>query len=212
MDFNAFLQLAAKIHNIELPAERAHLEMAPPERRDIMRNLDLSKINARKAAVLMLIYPKDSAATMALIKRNSYKGVHSSQIAFPGGKEEPDDSSLEYTALRETEEEIGVPLRNVTVVRAFSEVYIPPSNFMVAPFLGYIDTTPHFIPDPREVSGMVELPLSALLDEQNMIIENMATSYSEAVNVPAFRVANHAVWGATAMMLNELKEVLKATL
>ncbi len=212
MDFKTFLQLVPKIRNLELPAEEAHLKMAPPERREIVRNLDLSAIDPRKASVLMLVYPNNDVATLALILRNSYKGVHSSQVAFPGGKRELDDLDDEFTALRETEEEIGVAITSVTVVCPFSRVYIPPSNFMVSPFLAFDETTPVFIPDPREVSAIVEMPLSELLNEQNSITQNMSTSYSNAIDVPAFAIQKHAVWGATAMMLSELKEVLKEAL
>ena len=143
-------------------------------------------------------------------ERFSYKGVHSSQIAFTGGKVEPDDGSKLYTALRETEEEIGVGREMVKVVGPFSELYIPPSNFCVAPFLGYCDQTPLFVPDPREVASIVELPLSVLLDERFTQLRRMPTSYSAAIDVPVFNVAGRDVWGATAMMLSELKEVLNA--
>jgi 8-oxo-dGTP pyrophosphatase MutT (NUDIX family) len=210
MDFNRFLQDIPKIGKVPLPGESAHLKMAPPERKEIIRNLDLSKVNPRKAAIMMLVYPIDEIAHLALIQRNSYKGVHSSQIAFPGGKVETYDKSDLHASLRETEEEIGIPKSKITIVRAFSEVYIPPSNFFVAPFLGYCTETPIFIPDPREVSSMVEMQLGHLLDEDAVVLMNMSTSYSTSIDVPSFKVGEHVIWGATAMMLSELKEVLKA--
>ncbi len=212
MEFIHFLEIIPKIVKVELPGEDAHAKMSPPERREKMKSIDFSNINPRRAAVLMLIYPKNGAAQIALIQRNSYKGVHSSQIAFPGGKIETFDASPLDTALRETQEEIGVARETVTIVCPFSEVYIPPSNFCVWPFLGYCTETPDFIPDPREVAAMVEFPVGDFLDERNVIVEKMATSYSESIDVPAFKVGPHKVWGATAMMLSELKEVLKAVL
>ena len=210
MEFNEFLGAVPKITNLPLPGEDAHSKMAPPERKALMEQLDVALIEARAAAVLMLVYPKDGGAHLALIKRNSYKGVHSSQIAFPGGKVEVYDESLLATALRETEEEIGVPRNDVTFVCAFTDVYIPPSNFRVFPFLGYCLHTPTFVPDPREVAGIVEYPLAWLLDDNRMMLNRMATSYSEMIAVPTFVVGETMIWGATAMMLSELKEVLKA--
>jgi 8-oxo-dGTP pyrophosphatase MutT (NUDIX family) len=186
--------------------------MSPPERRMMTDRIDPAQYNPRRAAVLMLVYPDDQQATLALIRRNSYKGVHASQIAFPGGKIEHFDSSPLETALRETDEEIGVLRTSVSVVQPFSEVYIPPSNFCVSPFLGYCPETPVFLPDAREVAGMVALPLWQLLDDRIVESRRMSTSYSTSVEVPAFMVGGNEVWGATAMMLSELKEVLKAAL
>ena len=210
MQFAHFLQIVPKITQVALPGEAAHARMSPPERLEKMKAIDFSTLNPKRAAVLMLIYPHKEEAMLTLIERNSYKGVHSSQIAFPGGKIESFDDSPLHTALRETEEEIGVRRESINVVSAFSEVYIPPSNFKVSPFLGYLPEKPIFIPDPREVAAMVEMPLAILLDDQFTELRRMATSYSESIQVPVFNVGQHAVWGATAMMLSELKEVLKA--
>jgi len=212
MDFNDFLNAVPKITNLTLPGENAHFKMAPPERKEAMKNraLDLSEV--RMAAIMMLIYPKNNQSHLALIKRANYKGVHASQIAFPGGKLEYDDDSLLTAALRETEEEIGISRNEVTVVCPFTDIYIPPSNFRVYPFLGYCQHTPAFDPDMREVEAMVEYPISALLDDHFMLNINMATSYSELATVPAFKRDENVIWGATAMMLSELKDVLKTVL
>lgn len=211
MEFQHFLQIVPKIPKVTLPGESAHAKMSPPERIAKVREIDFSVVNPRRAAVLMLVYPKDAQAVLTLIERNAYKGVHSSQIAFPGGKIESFDSSPLFTALRETEEEVGVPRETINIVCPFSELYIPPSNFKVSPFLGYCNQTPLFIADPREVASIVELPLSVLLDDRFTEIRTMATAYSQSIEVPVINVGRHAVWGATAMMLSELKEVLKQT-
>ena len=212
MDFDAFLKFVPKIKQEILPAEIAHEKMAPLERMEIMKNLDLEAANPRNAAVMMLFYPKNKQAHLVLIVRNSYPGVHSSQIAFPGGKSELYDDSLEQTALRETFEEVGIPVEKITVVRAFSKVYIPPSNFMVFPFLGYSTEELNFIPDPAEVAGIIELSLEDFLNDKNVIVKRMATSYTEDIDVPSFKVGGHIVWGATAMLMSELKDVLKRVL
>jgi 8-oxo-dGTP pyrophosphatase MutT (NUDIX family) len=209
MQFDDFLKYTPKILNVELPATNAHAKMVPSFRQELIDKTDFTKISPKKAAVMMLFYPKNSQTHLALILRTSYNGVHSSQIAFPGGKVEDEDASLEQTALRETYEEIGIHPVNVNVIRAFTEVYIPPSNFMVFPFLGYSTTELQFELQTDEVAGIVELPLKEFMDDTILAINTMNTSYAGNIEVPGFNVNGHFVWGATAMMLSELKETLK---
>ena len=212
MRFDEFLKYAPKVLNVELPAMNAHKKMVPPNREELLRNTDFTKITPKKAAVMMLFYPKNSQPHLALILRTSYNGVHSSQIAFPGGKVEPKDFDLSQTAIRETHEEIGVHPKNISVVRAFTEVYIPPSNYMVYPFLGFCKKELEFQLQEDEVAGIVELPLKEFLDDRIVVTNIMKTSYAGSIDVPGFQVNEHFIWGATAMMLSELKETLKMVL
>lgn len=208
MEFKDFLKHIPNITKVSLPAEEAHVKMMPKNRREELRNIDIKNCNPKNAAVMMLFYPKHNETTIVLIIRASHTGVHSSQIAFPGGKEEPEDNSLVRTALRETEEEIGVQTKNIEVIRKFTEVYIPPSNFLVTPFLGITDKQPNFILQEEEVAGIVEIPLNLLFNNNILVNRKLKTSYASEIDVPAFLVNNHIVWGATAMMINELKETL----
>lgn len=212
MHFDEFLKQAPKILNVELPATLAHAKMVPPNREELIRNTDFSKISPKKAAVMMLFYPKNFQTHLALILRTSYNGVHSSQIAFPGGKVELEDFDLKHTALRETHEEIGIHPNSINVIRAFTEVYIPPSNFMVYPFLGYSQDELEFILQEDEVAGIVEFPLIDFLDDKILTTTTMNTSYAGSIDVPGFQVKEHFIWGATAMILSELKETLKMVL
>lgn len=212
MLFEEFLKYTPKILNVELPAAIAHAKMVPPNRADLVKNTDFTKITPKKAAVMMLFYPKNDLAHLALILRTTYNGVHSSQIAFPGGKAELYDFDLKQTALRETHEEIGIHPNSINVIRPFTEVYIPPSNFMVYPYLGYSLDELQFVLQEDEVAGMVEFPLADFLDDR--IVKNtvIKTSYADTIEVPGFQVEQHFIWGATAMMLSELKETLKLVL
>ena len=212
MQFDEFLKYVPKILNVVLPSTIAHLKMVPPDRAELIKNIDFTKIIPKKAAVMMLFYPKNSQTHLVLILRTSYNGVHSSQIAFPGGKVEPEDLNLSQTAIRETHEEIGVHPNSITIIRAFTEVYIPPSNFMVYPFFGYSNNELEFKLQEDEVAGIVELPLSDFMNDEIVVTKSMKTSYAGAIDIPGFQVDNHFVWGATAMMLSELKETLKMIL
>ena len=185
--------------------------MAPIERLSQL-NISYENLSPKKAAVMMLFYPKESQTHLVLIVRNSYPGVHSSQIAFPGGKVESFDLSMADTALRETEEEIGIAKSSIQIIKEFTEIYIPPSNFLVSPFLGICTSEPTFILQTDEVAGIIELPLSIFLDDNNVVIRKLSTSYAASIDVPAFLVKEHVVWGATAMMMSELKETLKNVL
>ena len=212
MNFHNFLKYVPKIAKESLPAALAHAKMAPIERLEQLNNLSYDDLSPKKAAVMMLFYPKESQTHLVLIVRNSYPGVHSSQIAFPGGKVESFDLSMADTALRETEEEIGIAKSSIQIIKEFTEIYIPPSNFLVSPFLGICTSEPTFILQTDEVAGIIELPLSIFLDDNNVVIRKLSTSYAASIDVPAFLVKEHVVWGATAMMMSELKETLKNVL
>ncbi|MFH6992534.1 NUDIX hydrolase [Flavobacterium sp. FlaQc-48] len=211
MDFQDFLQYVPNLIPVALPAVSAHIKMAPKERIEALKNPDLKIENARIAAVMMLLYPKNEQTHLVLIVRNAYNGVHSSQIAFPGGKYESTDADYKETALRETHEEVGVSPEKIKVIKGFTPMYIPPSNFLVHPFLGISNEELLFYPDIREVADIIELPLSVFLNDEIIIDATLSTSYGNNILVPAFNIQNHIVWGATAMILSELRDVLKIT-
>ena len=212
MNFDLFFNAITNVLNVELPSISSHIKMAPLERVKMMEENSYDFSSVRKAAVMMLFYPKKEITHLVLIVRNSYPGVHSSQIAFPGGKVEEIDFDLKQTALRETHEEIGIHPNDIHVIRDFSSIYIPPSNFLVYPFLGVSQVELTFTLQEEEVAGIIELPLSSLLDDSIISNKNLETSYSKLIEVPVFQIEEHSVWGATAMMLSELKDVLKMVL
>lgn len=213
MEFKEFENKIVKITNLELPGEAAQFKMAPMERLAELKRIAIERKSARKAGVLALFYPSETEETMlALILRKTYKGVHSAQVGFPGGKYEIEDFSLKETALRETEEEIGVIRSTVYVLKELTEVYIPPSNFFVQPYIGITKSTPNFILQEEEVESLLEVPLIHFMDDSIKTIQNLSTSYAKNIEVPAFMLNSHLVWGATAMMLSEVREMLKELL
>ncbi|RTY71144.1 NUDIX hydrolase [Flavobacterium sp. LB2P53] len=212
MDFQEFLRFVPKLINAGLPAFDAHIKMAPLERLESLKKSTIEAENPRIAAVMMLFYPKKDSAHFVLIVRNSYKGVHSAQIAFPGGKYELQDGNYAITALRETHEEVGIHPDKIEIIKPFTQIYIPPSNFMVYPFLGISKEELVFVLEPAEVASIIEIPLSTFLSDAIVIEAKLSTSYANDINVPAFKIEEHIIWGATAMILSELKDVLKEVL
>lgn len=213
MTFAEFEKRVVKIAKMELPGEAIQLKMAPIERLIELKTKARELNSARRAGVLALFYPNSNMETcLILILRKTYKGVHSAQIGFPGGKFEDQDVNLEATALRETEEEVGVPREVVSVIKELTEIYIPPSNFFVQPFIAITAKTPNFIAQEEEVEALIEVPLSHFMDDAILTTKVLSTSYATDIDVPAFLLNGHIVWGATAMMLSEVRELLKQVL
>ncbi len=180
-----------------------------PELRIKISEEKIKNSNPRKAAVMALFYPDEqNKTTFLLTQRASYNGTHSAQISFPGGKYDQEDDNMRQTALRELEEEVGVFRDSVEVIRQLSDTYIPPSNFMVTPFIGFLDEKPSLTPN-EEVAKLIEIEAAALLNEENISSIVMETSYMKEIEVPCFKFYDHVVWGATAMMLSEIKDLMK---
>jgi 8-oxo-dGTP pyrophosphatase MutT (NUDIX family) len=213
MNFETFVKSASKIKNLNLPGEDSQFKMSPPFRETLIDANKAKMKHAKQAGVMALFYPNDKGETyLILILRKTYKGVHSAQVGFPGGKYENDDPDLEYTALRETYEEVGVPIVDVQVLKAMTKLYIPPSNFTVSPYIALTTQTPKFIKQDEEVEDLIEVSLSHFLDDKSTTHVNVMTSMKVELEVPAFTLNGHVVWGATAMMLSELKDLLKMVL
>jgi 8-oxo-dGTP pyrophosphatase MutT (NUDIX family) len=208
MNFKDFINKIEELKSIPLGGLEAQFKLAPKLR----LGYDSEKIkanNPKKAAVLALFYPNEKEeATFLLTQRASYKGTHSAQISFPGGKIEERDLNLSETALRETFEEVGVLQSEINIIREITDVYIPPSNFLATPFIGYANSRPTFNIN-EEVQTTIEVLVSDLLNDRNLDTITMNTSYMDNIPVPCFKLNNYIVWGATGMMLSEIKEMLK---
>ncbi len=177
-----------------LPYRRVLFEMKP-------------EIVYRPAAVLALVYPRDEDVYTAMILRKTYDGVHSGQMAFPGGKKEAEDAGLWETALRETREELGIDTSKVEFVRRLSPVKIPVSGFEVTPFVGIFPETPVFRPDPQEVEKVVEIPWRTLLEKDWETAEKTYRGVSYPIK--CLSISNCEIWGATALVIEEIRRMLK---
>jgi 8-oxo-dGTP pyrophosphatase MutT (NUDIX family) len=156
------------------------------------------------ASVLVLLFTgSDGALHFPLIRRNEYPGVHSGQIALPGGRREADET-FEQTALRETQEEVGVPPDRVRILGALYSLYVPPSNFEIHPFVGYVPERPIWRPDPYEVAELIETPLAGIIDDR-IKGHTTITRGDQSIDIGFYGVGPHQVWGATAAILSELE-------
>jgi len=193
-----------------LPGKEAHLKMAPSPRVITLVQELAPPAQARESAVLVLLTPPKLAGReqlldweLLLIRRNTYDGVHSGQIAFPGGKRDSEDPDLIATACREAFEELGITRDSFTIIGELSKLYVPPSNFTIYPVLA-ISTEPIcYKPDPREVAEYLTVPLNRFNPAYSKICRVQAGSY-EWVEAPGFVIGEHTVWGATAMIISEL--------
>jgi 8-oxo-dGTP pyrophosphatase MutT (NUDIX family) len=186
----------------------AQEHMAPNPRGQLIQQIDTPP---KEAGVLALIFPKADVLHVVLTRRTDTLRGHSGQISFPGGKRDPEDISFTATALRETCEELGICDDEVEVIGQLSRFYIPPSHFNVYPTVGYIPYEPLFSPNPYEVAEVFSFALNDLLDKRYRDVE-YRDFQGIRVKIPFYKVHEHKVWGATAVMLSELEHRLRVAL
>lgn len=196
--------------NAPLPGFNAQLQMAPTYRMNDLMNTDNHR-NAVKSSVMILFFEKKGEYYIPFIRRPVYNGVHSGQIAFPGGRWEVTDKSMYHTALREAREEIGIKPEKVSFMGKLTDLYIPPSNYIVSPYTGIYHSTDTFVADPTEVAGILEIPFSFFLQSDSRKEVTLKLSGGLEITTPCFDYNNDIIWGATAMILNELIVLWKTT-
>jgi 8-oxo-dGTP pyrophosphatase MutT (NUDIX family) len=157
-------------------------------------------VEPRLAGVLLLAYPRDGAPHIVFTKRTDSLAAHRGQISLPGGRFEATDPDLRATALREAYEELGVPPGDVHILGRLDDVYVVVSNFMIAPFVGTLNYTPSFRPDPHEVAMVIDVPLERLRDPAIFHEEDRPLS-GRSRTVQVYQYEEHEIWGATGRVV-----------
>ncbi len=190
---------------LPLPGLAAQLRMVPEPRPGTKAYFEVEGTSL-KAGVLVLLYRREGRIRLLLTRRTDRVLHHRGQISFPGGEQHPGES-LEATALRETQEELGLDLAAVRVMGRLTPLYIPPSNFCIYPTVAFLPGTPEFRPQPDEVADVIDVPLEHLLDSGSAKAETWDLGGRTAV-VPFYEYESHKIWGATAMVLAEFLALL----
>jgi 8-oxo-dGTP pyrophosphatase MutT (NUDIX family) len=191
----------------DLPGTPAQFRMAPSIRTPLSME-EINRQNPVRSSVLILLYPKNGQWHTVFMKRNEYTGVHSTQISFPGGKRDEGDRDDASTAIRESQEEIGADPQKISLLGSLTHLYIPPSNYVVFPFIGYTIEEMQFIPDSNEVQEIIETPLDVLMDKSVIKEKDIRLSDGFSVFSPYYHINGHVVWGATAMIVSEFLSIL----
>ncbi len=207
--FNLFVSALKMQFSQQLPGKPAQQLLKPYLK--ISKALDAPvPYNAKKSAVMALLFPVDDEPYLLLIERNEYKGAHSGQLAFPGGKIEKGDTSYLATALRETYEEIGILSEQIEVLGGLTELYVLASNFLVYPYVGILAKKPDFNIDEREVKQILEIPVAYFLSA-SIKEKQIKSAIGIKLNAPYYDINGKTLWGATAMMISELMWMVKAS-
>jgi 8-oxo-dGTP pyrophosphatase MutT (NUDIX family) len=203
MPYFAYKELIREELKKDPPGSEAQYRMAPGLRLRINPNASV-----KKAAVLVLLYPVEGSLNTVFIRRTQYSGIHSGQISLPGGKMEKIDPDIARTALREAEEEIGINPNDVEVLGQLSKLFIPVSNMLVYPVVGYIADKPVFRPQDKEVAELIETPVEEFL-RPGVVQDKTEIILFRRAKVPFYNINGNQIWGATAMIISEFTELLQ---
>ena len=205
MDFQRFItQLEITITN-DLPSEKSQQKMRVNYDQSI--ELPFSINNSTPAAVLILLYLEDNEIYFFLTKRTDELENHKGQISLPGGTQEGNEKLID-TALRETQEEIGINKTSISIIGKITPLFVPVTGFMIYPFIGYSLNKLNPKPDPVEVATIFSVNISDLLNKENRTTEQRNIRGYD-VQVPYFKLNDYQVWGATSMILSEFRDLIK---
>jgi 8-oxo-dGTP pyrophosphatase MutT (NUDIX family) len=187
----------------------SHLKMAPPTRKAELEAAKEAVPFAKKSAVMILLFHEGEKLKVVFIRRSFYVGIHAGQMAFPGGRYEDSDVTVKETAFREIEEEIGITRDKIELLGRISDIYVPPSNFLISVFVGYLSKKPVYNPDEREVAEVIEVDFDEFLKPENIAVKDFhVPSANHAVTAPYYQTTHCDIWGASAMVVSELVDIL----
>ena len=209
-NFDELVQLLEKRLKLPLPGPAAHEKMRATSVGKVFPRFE-HKTPPKPGSVLILMYPDKDKILFPLIKRPDYSGLHSGQVSFPGGKAEAGEEAVEV-ALREGNEEIGIDTSQIKVIGRLSNFFVIPSNFMVTPIIAFTEKRPTLIPDPIEVAKILHGDINSILPESSLLEKEITAASVYQMRAPHFLIENEIVWGATAMMLNEFRTIIKEVL
>ena len=203
VEFDQLILHLKKRINTNLPGRDSHKKMKVYYREKIKFPFTINK--AKPAAVLLLLYPNDNQIFFYLTKRTENLKYHKGQISLPGGSKERGETLLE-TALRETEEEIGVNKNEISILGNITPLFIPVTGFMMTPFIGFISKKPLIKLDSTEVADIFSVNILELINNDKLITCRQIKGKN--LNIPYFSLNNYQVWGATSMVLSEFKDII----
>lgn len=203
---SSFVTYLKEALRVELSGQEAHQKMLPPGRR--LKTYDHELSTVKQSSVLLLLFPEGEQIYICLIKRPSTMTHHPGQISFPGGKVEKEDHSAEMAALREAQEEVGVDPAFIEVIGKLSDLYVEVSKFSIQPFLGWANQRPEFLINKSEVEELILFPLTDFIAHET-ILETELETISGLLRVKYYPFNSEMIWGATAMILAELIDILK---
>jgi len=201
-----FIDFLTKRLSSELPGTRAHQRMMAKR---VGGNFEFNyEESPRKGAVMIALYEENGKLYFPLTQRPNYKGVHGGQVSLPGGKMEPEDDDLLTTAIRETQEEIGISISRAEVIGSLTDLNVTASNFIVRPVISFLKQKPEFNRDPREVEQIFTAAIDHLSAEETLKEKELVVGPNIKLQAPYFDIAEKVVWGATSMILNELVSII----
>lgn len=202
MDFKTKL---LNIKNIQNPGWEIQKRMAPEERIKSLRILNDETLRYKRASVLICFCKITSNdGYILMLKRKAHPlDPHASQMAFPGGSVEPDDKTDLQTALREFREETGIQ-EKPHIIKSLSPLPIPVSKFLVQPYVGFLDHDFELHPNTEEVEHVFQIPFSFFKNDLNKGIFTVKNAF----HAPGWNYESQIIWGASAMMLEELIYIL----
>jgi 8-oxo-dGTP pyrophosphatase MutT (NUDIX family) len=203
-----FIQHVRRFGITNLPGIDAQKELVS---KTFSRSRTQANKNSKRAGVLAIILDVSTTPSLLYIKRTTKRNdKHSGQISFPGGQYEDGDKTLLQCALRETKEEVGIQGADLQILGPLTPLYVDVSDFVIHPYLAFYDAIPDYELEEEEVAHIIEFPIAELLEEESIKYTDMTIRNHKLKNIPYFDLNGEILWGATAMITNEILHLIRS--